>query len=159
MEINVTIDGKLEECPSAGWLRGVAEQVLLTQGVGDSAELGLMITGQEKVRELNRRYRGQDRATDVLAFYMKSADEETAPFIAPPDGVLHLGEVVISHPQAVMQAKEHHHSVARELAILIIHGVLHLLGHDHEKVAQKREMAAKERAILNQIQLEQETEQ
>jgi len=159
MEINVTIDGKLEECPSAGWLRNVVEQVLLTQGVGADAELGLMITGQEKVRELNRRYRGVDKATDVLAFYMKSAEGETSPFVAPPDGMLHLGEVVISHPQAVAQAKEHHHPVAKELAILIIHGVLHLLGHDHGKVAQKREMAAKERSILNQIVLEQERKQ
>ena len=158
MEINVTIDGKLDGCPSESWLRRVVEQVLLTQGVGADAELGLMITSQEKVQELNRRYRGEDRATDVLAFYMKSAEDETSPFVAPPDGILHLGEVVISYPQAVIQAQEHHHSLAEELAILLIHGVLHLLGYDHEKVAQKREMAAKERTILSQVILEQEKE-
>ena len=159
MEINVIIDGSFDECPSESWLRNVAEQVLLTQGVGTSAELGLMITSQERVQELNQRYRGEDRATDVLAFNMKSANEEASPFVAPPDGMLHLGEVVISHPQAVTQAKEHRHSVEKELAILTIHGVLHLLGCDHERVAQKREMAAKERTILNQIILEQEREQ
>jgi probable rRNA maturation factor len=156
MEINVIIDGNPEECPAESWLRSVAEQVLLAQGVGTDAELGLMITGQEKVRELNSRYRGEDRTTDVLAFYMKSAESETSPFVAPPDGILHLGEVVISYPQAVIQAQEHQHSVEKELAILIIHGVLHLLGCDHEKVAQKREMTAKERTVLNQIVLEQE---
>lgn len=158
MEINVIIDGSFEECPSADWLRGIAEQVLMTLSVGADTELGLMITSQEKVQELNRRYRGEDRATDVLAFYMKSAEDETSPFVAPPDGILHLGEVVISHTQAVTQATEHRHSVERELAVLIIHGVLHLLGHDHQRVAQKREMSVKERAILNQIMLEQERE-
>lgn len=159
MEINVIIDGNHEGCPSESWLRGIAEQVLLTQGAGADAELGLMITGQEKVQELNRRYRREDRATDVLAFYMKSAEDETSPFVAPPDGILHLGEVVISYPQAVIQAQEHHHPVEKELTILIIHGVLHLLGYDHERVAQKREMTAKERAILNSVRLEQEREQ
>jgi len=158
MEINVTVDGKLEECPSASWLRSVAEQVLLAQGVGTDAELGLMIASQERVRELNSRYRGEDRDTDVLAFYMRSAEDETSPFVAPPDGILHLGEVVISYPQAVIQAQEHQHSVEKELAILIIHGVLHLLGCDHERVAQKREMTAKERTILSNIILEQEKE-
>ena len=137
----------------------MAEQVLLAQGVGTDAELGLMITGQERVQELNLRYRGEDRATDVLAFYMKSAKEEASPFVAPPDGILHLGEVVISYPQAMTQAQEHRHSLEKELAILLIHGVLHLLGYDHERVAQKREMAAKERTTLNQMILEQEREQ
>ena len=156
MEINVTIDENLEECPAESWLRGIAEQVLLTQGADIDAELGLMVTGQEKVQELNRRYRGEDRATDVLAFYMKSAEDDTSPFVAPPDGILHLGEVVISCPQAVIQAQEHNHSIEKELAILIIHGVLHLLGYDHGRVAQKREMTAKERTILSNIVLEQE---
>lgn len=159
MEINVIIDKGLEECPAEGWLRSMAEQVLLAQGVGTDAELGLMITSQERVRELNSRYRGEDRDTDVLAFYMKSVEDETSPFVAPPDGILHLGEVVISYPQAVIQAQEHRHSVEKELTILIIHGVLHLLGSDHERVAQKREMTAKEQTMLNNIILEQEREQ
>ncbi len=155
MEINVIIDGGFDECPAESWLRRVAEQVLQELDIG-SAELGLMITGQEQVQELNRRYRGEDRSTDVLAFHMKSAKEETSPFVAPPDGVLHLGEVVISCPQAAIQAQEHHHTVEKELAILIIHGVLHLLGYDHKRVAQKRVMQVKERTILSKIMMEQE---
>ncbi len=158
MEINVTIDGNFAECPAEGWLHSMAEQVLRAQGIEAGAELGIVITSQEEVRELNRRYRGEDRDTDVLAFYMKSVKEEASPFVAPPDGILHLGEVVISYPQAVTQAQEHRHSVEKELAILLIHGVLHLLGCDHERVAQKREMTAKERTILNNVILEQEKE-
>jgi len=98
------------------------------------------------VQQLNKSYRGKDEPTDVLAFYMTSAD-----FIEPPDGVRHLGEVIISYPQAVIQAEEHRHSIKKELAILIIHGVLHLLGYDHEESEQERQMRAREADILSQI--------
>jgi len=152
MEINVIIDGDFAECPEVGWLQGVVERVLIAQGVTSSVELGLVITNQERVRELNRSYRGEDRPTDVLAFYMTSAAEET--FVAPPDRVLHLGEVIISYPQAVIQAKEHRHSLKKEIAILIIHGVLHLLGYDHDKPEPERQMRVKEKEILSGIEEE-----
>jgi probable rRNA maturation factor len=66
--------------------------------------------------------------------------------------VLHLGEVVISFPQAVIQAEEHGHSVKREIAILIIHGVLHLLGYEDEKPELKLLMSAREREILSHLE-------
>jgi len=75
-------------------------------------------------------------------------------FITPPDGVLHLGEVIIAYPQAVIQAEEHHHPVKREIAILIIHGVLHLLGYDHEEPEAERQMRAREAEILSGIEEE-----
>ena len=150
MEINVIIDGDFAECPEESWLRSVAEQVLLAQSVSSDVELGLVIANQERVQELNRSYRGDDRPTDVLAFYMKSVEEA---FVAPPDGVLHLGEVIISYPQAVIQAREHQHSLKKEIAILIIHGVLHLLGYDHAKPKPERQMRAREAEILNCIEV------
>jgi probable rRNA maturation factor len=138
-------------------------QVLDAQDAGRNAEIGLVITEQEKVQELNKTYRGEDRSTDVLAFYMTTAGEqpESEPdrFVSPPDGMRHLGEVVISYPQAVIQAQEHRHSINKELAILIIHGVLHLLGYDHENTQQKQEMSAREQIILSKIVLKQEREQ
>ena len=153
MEINVLIDEDLEGCPEVNWLRSVAEQVLTAQGTGSGVELGLVITSQERVRELNRSYRGRDEPTDVLAF---SATEEIGadfpPFVQPPDGVLHLGEVIISYPQAIKQAEEHRHSIKTELAILIIHGVLHLLGYEHDKPELERQMAAREVEILSYIE-------
>ena len=153
MEINVLIDDGFEGCPEADWLRGIAEQALVVQDAGSDAELGLVIIGQEKVRQLNRSYRGQDEPTDVLAFAgREEAEGEFPPFIAPPDGVTHLGEVVISYPQAVAQAGEQQHSVKRELAILIIHGVLHLLGFDHDKPELEREMKAREAEILGRVE-------
>lgn len=155
MEINVLIDGDFERCPETGWLQSIAEQVLIAQGTGSDVELGLVITTQERVQELNRSYRGEDKPTDVLAFYMIPAAEETGAespfFVAPPDGVLHLGEVIISYPQAVIQAKEHQHSIKKETAILIIHGVLHLLGYDHDKPEPERRMRAREAEILAQV--------
>ena len=157
MEINVLIDGDFEGCPGAGWLQSIAEQVLVAQGTSSDVELSLVITAQERVQELNRSYRGEDKPTDVLAFYMTPAVEEVGTefpyFITPPDGVLHLGEVIISYPQAVIQAKEHRHSVKKELAILIIHGVLHLLGYDHDKPEPERRMRTREAEILTQVEV------
>jgi probable rRNA maturation factor len=150
MEINVIIDGDFTECPDESWLRSLTEQVLLAQNVSSNVELGIVITTQERVQELNRSYRGQDKPTDVLAFYMTSAAGET--FVTPPDGITHLGEIIISYPQAVIQAKEHKHSIKRELAVLIIHGVLHLLDYDHEKPEQRKQMRAREKEILNGIE-------
>ena len=155
MEIDVLVDEDFEGCPGTEWLWSVAEQVLVAQGAGSDAELSLVITSQEKVKRLNKDYRGKDAPTDVLSFYMMSAgrevDAESPGFITPPDGLRHLGEVIISYPQAVLQAKEHQHSVKRELAILIIHGVLHLLGYDHEEPEPGDEMRTIEKEILGQI--------
>jgi len=156
MEINVLIDEGFEGCLEVGWLQGVAEQVLVAQETGSAVELSLVITSQEKVQELNRSYRGKDEPTDVLAFSMlpteKKPEADVPPFVTPPDGVLHLGEVIISYPQAVIQAEEHQHSVEKEITILIIHGVLHLLGFEHEKPELEYEMRARESEILSYIE-------
>ena len=69
-------------------------------------------------------------------------------FISPPDGTLRIGEVIISYPQAKKQAREHGHKVKKEVAILIIHGVLHLLGYDHDTTTHKRVMRKREKHIL-----------
>jgi len=151
VEINVLIDGEFEGCPEINWLQGVAEQVLVAERAGANVELGLVIASQERVQGLNKSYLGRDEPTDVLVFAMLSAGGVPA-FVPPPDGVLHLGEVVISFPQAVIQAEERGHSVKREVAILIIHGVLHLLGYEDEKPELKLQMAAREKEVLSQIE-------
>ena len=157
MEINLTIEGEFAGCPDAGWFQRIAGQVLEAEGIGSNAELGILITDQERVQELNRTYRGEDHPTDVLSFYMAESGEvgggESERFVVAPDGVSHLGEVVISYPQAAIQAQEHRHSVNQELAVLTVHGVLHLLGYDHEDEQQRREMVAREQAILNAVSI------
>ena len=158
MEINVLIEEGLEEYLGMNWLQSVAEQVLIAQNADSRLELGLVITIQEKVQQLNRSYLGKDEPTDVLAFSMlpeplaTGESEASSPFVQPPDGVLHLGEVIVSYPQAVIQAEEHQHSVKREIAILIIHGVLHLLGYEHDKPELERQMRTREKEILSCIE-------
>ena len=153
MEINVLIDEGLEGSLEVGWLQNVAEQVLAIQDVGSDVEMGLVIASQERVRQLNRSYRGKDEPTDVLAFSMLPAEQTPGvDFPPPPDGVQHLGEVIISYPQAVLQAKERQHPIKKEVAVLIIHGVLHLLGYEHDKPELERQMRAREVAILSGIE-------
>jgi len=156
MEINVLVDPAFEKDLEADWLQGIARQVLVSQGADANAELGLVITDQQRIQELNRNYLGRDEPTDVLAFHLlphaEDGEPEVTPFIAPPDGMLHLGEVIISYPQAAIQAEEHQHPLRKEIAILTIHGVLHLLGYDHAEPEQQSQMSAEEAAILSSIQ-------
>jgi probable rRNA maturation factor len=151
MEINILIDQGFDGCPTPSWLKNTVRQILEAQGAGAKVEVGLVIATGERVQELNRDYLGEDEPTDVLAFSAREGGEEL-PFIHPPDGLLHLGEVIIAYPQAVAQAVEHGHPVEKELAILIIHGVLHLLGYDHDKPDSERQMRAREREILSYIE-------
>ena len=158
MEISVLIDEGLEKHPEASWFKDIAERVLADayQSPQHNSEMGLVITGQERVRELNRVYRKIDEPTDVLAFCMQPAAAEAGPdllpFAMPPDGVRHLGEVIICYPQAVKQAEEGKHSIKREMAILIIHGVLHLLGYEHDTTKLERRMKEREAEILSHIE-------
>lgn len=150
MEINVLIEDGIEVEAGAEWLQGIMGKTLLAEKVPTVIEISLVITGQEQIQALNRDYRGKDQPTDVLSFAMQEnrEGEEPEAFISPPDGLLHLGEVIISYPQASIQAAEQGHSVKKELAELIIHGVLHILGYDHEKAELEPAMRAREKAIL-----------
>ena len=152
MEINISIDRGFNGCPTPRWLEGIARQVLEAQGVGAEAEVSLLLATQERVRELNREYLGEDGPTDVLAFSAREEADGHSPFVHPPDGLLHLGEVIIAYPQAVIQAEEHRHPVKKELAVLIIHGLLHLLGFDHDEAEGERRMKAREAELLGYLE-------
>ena len=152
-EINVHIEQKLKICLEQRWLKRIAQKALQVGGVALPVEMGLVITSAEAVQQLNKTYRGEDEPTDVLAFHMFShTEQEREPsFVAPPDGIRHLGEVVISYAQAVQQAREQGHPIDQELALLTVHGVLHLLGWDHEQPEERQRMRAKEEEILSSI--------
>jgi probable rRNA maturation factor len=155
MEIDILFDEGFENCLDENWLRKIVEAALKAESAGDNAEMSLLITGQEKIHQLNKEYRGKDKPTDVLSFAMQdelqSEDREGFSFIAPPDGINHLGEIIISYPQAEIQAEEHEHSVQKEAAVLVIHGVLHLLGYDHIEDEEAEEMEAREKIILGSL--------
>jgi probable rRNA maturation factor len=121
----------------------LCHDVLARQGVV-RAEVGLAFGGDETLRELNRRYRGLDKATDVLSFTYEDRSDGR--------GRRHLaGDIVISVPRVFVQARRYRVSPGRELARLLIHGALHLCGHDHLRAAERTRMRALERAHLLQL--------
>ncbi len=148
MEINILYDDGFENSVDQDWLESVAQQALLSEGQ-DDAEMGILITGQDRIRELHKEYMDEDTPTDVLSFAMREKSPEGTPdFVFPEGEAIHLGEVIISFPQAEMQAAEHKHPVKKEVTILLIHGVLHLLGYDHDGPVQQSKMQDRESAIL-----------
>ena len=126
-----------------------------------SAELGVLFVGDQRMRGLNRRYRGKDCTTDVLAFAMRESftphasrfDKLTVP--SQVEGRLTpdmLGDVVIAVPTAVRQAKQGQRSLDEELTALLVHGILHLCGYDHERSEKDaRRMQRRERMILSRL--------
>jgi len=125
-------------------LTALARRVLAAEGVPGPAELSLVFADDETVRDLNRRYRGVDAPTDVLSFDLASE----ADFVTPPGVARQLGEIVVSYPTAGRQASEAGRAVDEELAHLVAHGILHLLGYDHESAKEARTMRAREEALL-----------
>ena len=120
-------------------IRNLIERILSAAGESNTV-LSVEFIGDQRMRRLNALYRGRDMTTDVLAFAMREAPG--------PRSTL-LGDVVISVPRAVKQAAEQGHPVQHELAVLLIHGILHLLGYDHERgVPEASRMRRKERALL-----------
>jgi probable rRNA maturation factor len=134
-------------------LRRLAVRVLRAEGVAPPAEVGLVVTDDETLHDLNRRYLGLDEPTDVLSFGHEPASQPfdrltTQPFVTPPDGVRRLGEVILSYPTAERQARDAGHSVQDEAAHLVVHGLLHLLGYDHAGSEDERRMRAREEELL-----------
>ena len=159
-EVNVYVEPDLKAVLDKSWFESLADEVLGYLSVTAPAELGLVITDNETIQQLNRTYRSKDEPTDVLAFPMldhTAQGGETA-FIVPPDGIHHLGEVVISYPQAMQQAEDRGQGIERELTTLFIHGILHLLGYDHEMPEEEQYMMAKEEEVVKRIRSHEGTE-
>jgi probable rRNA maturation factor len=129
-------------------LRALAESALGHEGAW--GEASLVITDNEGIRGLNRDYLGKDVPTDVLSFPVqeKVGPDASGQFVEAPEGEGYLGDVVVSYPRAVAQAEEQGHSVAEELALLIVHGMLHLLGYDHAIPEERAVMWARQEEIL-----------
>lgn len=102
-----------------------------------------------EIRKLNRDYRGKDAATDVLSFPLEEETADGEPAIIGGPGERWLGDIVISVEKAQAQAQAYGHTFEREMTFLLIHGLLHLLGYDHEKgEADEQAMQAEEKRIL-----------
>ncbi len=115
--------------------------------VPDEIVTVLTLTGDAHLQEYNRRYRGHDEPTDVLAFAAQEKPAD-ARFQAPPGTEHWLGDIVISLPRARRQAREARHPVNDEVRLLAVHGFLHLLGYDHGEPAEETAMTALANRIL-----------
>ncbi len=132
-----------------GFLRQVARIAAREGGCAEPAELGLTLTDDERVQALNRDYRGLDRPTDVLSFALEEGEE----LVLPPGMPRQLGDVIVSVETIRRQAGELSVELESELAWVISHGVLHLLGYDHQTPVEEAEMRSRERAVLTSLGL------
>ncbi len=108
-----------------------------------AGDVCVLVTDAEEIQRLNASYRNIDRVTDVLTFPTWEGDA----IASPPDG--YLGDIAICLERALEQAEEYGHTPERELAFLAVHGALHLLGFDHMKPEDEREMFRRQTEILN----------
>ena len=143
----INIEKPFIELVDEDWLSGVLRVTLQEEEYTKLAEISLLVTSDEVVQSLNFDYRGLDETTDVLAFALH-ADGNNLAFPQPDDCVMQLGEIIISYPQASRQALADEQSITNELAMLTIHGVLHLLGYDHQDIKDEQVMRAREANIM-----------
>lgn len=133
----------------------VLELASTVESTPQNSEISITIVSDEEIREINREYRGVDRATDVISFEMQD-DLEDLPLDVQHQVGNMLGDIVVSIDRAKEQATEYNHSVEREVGFLVVHGFLHLLGYTHDTEEEEKQMFAKQKEILDQYGLKRE---
>ena len=123
-----------------------AELVGKVYGV-ENSEVSITLTDDENIHELNKKFRGIDRPTDVLSFALRESDE---PEILNAE-IETLGDIIISVERAKLQAEEFGHSFLREIIFLEVHGLLHLLGYDHIEESDRIEMETEQKFIMEKL--------
>jgi probable rRNA maturation factor len=124
-------------------LQQAALATLESENAPAMSEMSIVIGNDALLQQLNHQYRSIDTTTDVLAFPSNDRDPETE--------VTYLGDIVISLPRAEEQASSEKHSLADELQLLVVHGTLHLLGHDHHQDAETNRMQTAQDKILKSL--------
>ena len=157
--MSVLIDNRQEEIKVDEALEAfvvqVVEEVLAYERCEEEFEVSISFVCNEEMRSLNKEYRNIGKETDVLSFPLVefieeelNAEDENAEYI---EEEIALGDIVISMEKAVEQSEEYGHSFKRELAFLLVHGMLHLLGYDHDEEASEGEMFDKQEEILKNM--------
>lgn len=132
-------------------IRRCCNAVLQAEKFGSDAEVSVSFVDNERIHELNAQYRNVDRETDVLSFPMGENGEYDTNM---DTGAKILGDIVISVPKAMEQAKAYNHSLQREIGFLTVHSMLHLLGYNHENGGiEQVHMREKEEEVLTKIGL------
>ncbi|WDC83906.1 rRNA maturation RNase YbeY [Caloramator sp. mosi_1] len=143
-------------------IKNAVESTISYENFNKPYELSIIITDNSEIKEINKQFRGIDKETDVLSFPMLEFDdgyyedgevEIDIEDINPESGAVVLGDMVISLEKAKEQSIEYGHSFERELAFLVVHSMLHLLGYDHEEDDDRLIMRHKEEEILNNLGL------
>lgn len=128
-------------------LTALAERVMAGEDVEPGTSLAILVTGDEEVREMNRQFLGIDEATDVLSF-----PDEADDFVQGISEEILLGDIAIALPTATRQAEEAGHSLDAEVGHLLVHGILHLCGYDHEEGGEEEaRMRAREELYLGDL--------
>jgi probable rRNA maturation factor len=144
--IGIQVDDEFEAAVDQVALETLVRRTLAVETLPASdVELAVVIGSDTQIQALNRQYRGVDAPTDVLSFAMLDDEPD---LVSSPEAPLYLGDVIISYPQVLAQAAEAGHSSQEELHLLAVHGVLHLLGYDHDSQQRKATMWARQDAIL-----------
>ena len=149
--VTIEVDSPFDAEVDLGELKRLVVHVLRGESVAAPAEVSVWITDEEELHTLNRTYRSVDASTDVLSFGAEPEQDEALPFVSAPDQPRYLGDLAVSFPHVVRQADEYGHSRQRELSYLVTHGVLHLLGYDHEQPEQAQVMRSREEALLGAL--------
>jgi len=134
-EIDVQVDEAFADHVDVERLRRRVSHALEAAGWSGPAVVSVTVTDDDSIRVLNREYLGIDSPTDVLSFSQLEGLE-----MPVTEGAPHLGDVIVSYPQTVVQAVEHGEPVHRELERLVVHGVLHLLGYDDVTESERERM-------------------
>jgi probable rRNA maturation factor len=145
--IEIQSDSRFRNRVSPEALRCAALATLEHQGQTTAIELAIVVADDETMRQLNRRHLGKDTPTDVLAF----PNQTRGPFVSLPRTPHYLGDVIVSFSRAESQAAEADHDAQAELQLLVIHGLLHLLGHEDSTVGERDRMWAAQAEILRSL--------
>jgi len=132
----------------ADGLRALAEAILAEEGYPESAEVTVALLDEDELAVRNERHLGRSGPTDVLAFPVEALRPGHVPETAPDGPPLMVGDVLIAPAYVRRQASESGEAFEREMALMVAHGILHLLGYDHEEGADAERMEARERELL-----------
>ena len=130
MNVQATVNPDYKDLVTENWIETLVKAVLETHFQDQNSQVSIALEGDQAVHDLNMQYRAVDSTTDVLSFEGGYPDPET--------GFYHLGDIIISVPQMQKQAAGAGHPFKQELALLVIHGILHLKGYDHAEPQEKR---------------------
>ena len=142
-QINLRIAPALKDAVDRKMIRAAVRAALEHEAAPAPGALTIVLADDGALQRLNRDYLGHNQPTDVLSFPSSETDPET--------GARYFGDIAISFPRACAQAEAGGHQVTAEIQLLVVHGVLHLLGHDHAKAKEKARMWAAQAEILKQL--------